>query len=108
MAAFSTMALLGLGALAGSFASRKIRSKDADSRVLAPAATPAPVTTPIPAPPSAPRAASDAMSQAQQAAQRQRRRARPAAGILAAPRRNPAARLQPRTLVGASTSVLGG
>jgi len=110
MAAFSSLALLGLG-LAGGMAASKVLGRrrqpaQAPSEIQAPATradlAPAP-------PPSTTQASSDATRQAQQAAVRQRRRAAGAGTGLPMSRRSgrrgPAARLEPLTL---GTGILGG
>jgi hypothetical protein len=110
MAAFTTLALLGLAA-AGGAAATKLKKKP--QAVTAPApvapqiATPAPVVPVLepPTPLDATRARSDATMQAQLAAKKQRKRAT-GSGVgrtmLTGGASAPTANLQPKTLIGGS------
>lgn len=103
MAAFTSLALLGLG-LAGGLAASKLKKPAlATDTVTAPGPTPTPAPATVVSPPSVIATESAAQAAARMASQRQRRRAAPggmpspSAG-LGAPVASPS--LQPRTLVG--------
>lgn len=100
MAAFSSLALLGLG-LAGGFASRLFGGRQGQQPAAQgstqASATPAPPAPP--APPSATETTSTATAQARQAGQRQRRRAAPVSRTQPV-RQNPPALLEPLSLLG--------
>lgn len=113
MAAFSSLALLGLGLAGGLGASRLARRRPpladvGDTGIVTPAGArrAGPPMAPGPTPPDAGLAASVAVGQAQAAAKRQRRRAgaTPTSGtspaLLGTPAGPATARLQPRALLG--------
>lgn len=106
MAAFTTLALLGAGAVAGAFAAKKLAPKPkpeaANETIVSTDAAARRPPIPIQAPPSVAQAGSSAALAAQSAAVKQRRRA--AAGAVPS-RPAPtgsilASRFEPRTLVG--------
>jgi hypothetical protein len=115
MAAFTTLALLGLAAAGGGAAAKALKNKNKNKTdfVSAPAPVPTPAAPAQPALPAlepptpldATRARSDATMQAQLAAKKQRKRA--AGGgvgrtMLTGGASAPTANLQPRTLIGGS------
>lgn len=96
MAAFSSLALLGLGLAGGIAASRALGGRQGQQPAAQgstqASATPAP-------PPSATETTSTATAQARQAGQRQRRRAAPVSRTQPV-RQNPPALLEPLSLLG--------